>query len=237
MMDQHRLVEAMSVAIECNNIGVDLLENGCPSEALGVFRETVKLMNPASRSFKESQHDHTTVDPPLSESETMKAIERAIRHTQQLLQSAHQRIDRGGNPTNDSMLLTPPLKIPRLASVPCSCTKNSAIVVYNMGLACFRNGTERSLRKSLCLFDMAYTLASTQSHDRSSLKVCMASLNNSGQIHYSLTNYDLEQRYLQNLSNMVLSNPSTDSVDDIQERQQFLLNALLLREPCSAGAA
>jgi hypothetical protein len=235
-MDQH-IVEAMNVAIECNNIGVDLLEKGCPSEALEAFRETVKLMNPVSRSFKESQQDHNTVDPPLSESETIKAIERAIRHVQQLRQGAHQRILRGDNSTNNSMLLTPAMKIPRLASVPCSCAKDSAILVYNMGLACFDNGTERSLRKSLCLFDMAYTLASTQSHDRSSQKVCMASLNNSGQIHYSLANYDLSQRYLQNLCNIVLSLPSTDDADDVQERQQFLLNALLLREPCSAGAA
>jgi tetratricopeptide (TPR) repeat protein len=237
-MDHHHLMSAMNVAIECNNLGVNLLEDGCYSAAMETFRVAVKLMNPVSKNFEQK----IIVEAPLAETEAIEVIRRAKYKMEQTQRTSAQKkrkfCMRAVVPERDSEIFTPPMKLQRLTSKPCSCTKDYAILVFNLGLAYYCNGTQRNLRESVCLFDVAYSLASTNyRHDTTLLKVSMASLNNAGQIHHSLANYDLARRSLQCLGNAVRSLPSTDDKESRRERQKFLLNALLFQEPRIAGAA
>lgn len=237
-MDHHHLMSAMNVAIECNSLGVDLLEDGCYSAAMETFRVAVRLMIPVSKSFEQ----RIIAEPPLTGPEAIEVIKRAKDNMEQIQRTSAQKKRKFCTsavvPEGDSEIFTPPMKLQRLTSKPCSCTKDLAIIVFNLGLAYYCNGTQRNLRKSACLFDMAYDLASTNyRHDPALLKVCMASLNNSGQIHHSLANYDLARQSLQSLASAIRSLPSTDDKESLRERQKFLLNVLLFEEPRVAGAA
>jgi len=147
---------------------------------------------------------------------------------------------------NYTFLMSVPFKIDSLKSLPdekqhrplTSCTFESAVIVFNMGLVYRLSGTTTSLlRRAWSLFDMAFGLVfSTPAEDRVS-KIGMACLNNAGEVQAALGNYRLCRQYLDALRTVVVSLPPPADAAATKERHELLLNVMLLGEPMAAGAA
>jgi hypothetical protein len=238
------LRQAMNAAIECNNIGVTLLKAGLLCESLDTFKAAAQLMYPISESFEHSliQGGTIVISPALSPEPA--ACQNLKNQSEIMVKMAKSRtfLINESNGSKQVMsanffVYADPFTIDLVQSTPSSCTVESAIIVYNMGLTNHLCGSLPCLEKALCLFDMAFSLAFSVEHDPRSPMIAMTSLNNAGQIHHSLSNYVISRQYLDTLSSYLLSLPSTSDAARIKERQYFLLNAMMLQEPKIAGAA
>lgn len=231
----------MDAAIECNNMGVELLHTGRLDEALDTFKGAARILYPVSQCF---QHPTTPNSAGICSSPLQAAAPQVFLDKTETIERAKAELSianlssRGTSRLDEnSFVFARPLNVERLQEEPTSCTMESAIIVYNMGLAYHLYGTVSCVQKALCLFDMAFSLAFSVSLDRRSPKIVMASLNNAGEIHHSLGNYQLSRQYLDSLYSYILSLPSAKDEESLKERHQLLLNAMLLQEPRIAGAA
>ena len=243
-MNDSFVVETINTAIDCNNVGVVLLQAGHPAEALEAFRGSAKLMHPISKVFLVERGGSRINDSTSHlQAETFMLANKMKVRLNQLLQQLHiqdLRRDAKDDPFSepeDSFDPATPVRISKLASMPESCNIASAALVYNMGLAFHSNGKEKALHKASCLYDMAYGLAASETNDARSVKICMASLHNAGKIHHGLCNYAVARQYLDALYAYIVSLPPSNEPDDLIQRQKYLLNAMLLKEPQIAGAA
>lgn len=227
------ILPVMNVSIECNNIAVSLLKAGLFSDALDTFKAAAQLMYPISQLFENPSTPNSVSPPnpnPTSDESTIVDLARSKLG----LLAKTDSIAEGLSPSN-CFVAAEPFLIDAVYAMPTSCTVESTIIVYNMGLTYHLLSC---LDKAVCLFDMAFTLAlSVEIYDSRSIKVAMASLNNAGQIHHSQGNYALSREYLDAMSKFILSLPSTSETGQMQRRHNFLLNAKMLREPTTAGAA
>jgi|UniRef100_A0A8J9T475 tetratricopeptide (TPR) repeat protein len=229
------LVESMNKAIECNNIGVDLLRAGRLDEAIETFKGAAEVMYPVSRVLQLSQayvfRPTQSIQVDVRESEILK---KARSRLSSLCQSAASSSKLG---CINCFIYVDPKKIEPMVCDPASCTLESATVVYNMGLTYHLQGSAACLQKALCLFDMAFDLVSSADSYASSSEIAMAALNNAGEIHHAVGHYQLSRQYLNTLSAFILRLPNSECKKTRWERHQFLLNAMLLQEPRFAGAA
>jgi hypothetical protein len=254
-MEHSYLTLAMmnTVAIDCNNLGVDFLQGGHPNKAVEAFREAAKLIQEpivsAGATHLEAARKESI--PAASPSDALQVVFKLKERVQRLnlLLLATQRCTPSSTPEKvdydrSSMMFTAPMKISNLNCGPESYTILAATLLYNMALTFHLNGTEKSLRKSARLFEKAYAATSLLAYaedgsNRHLLeKLCMASLNNSGHIHHKLGNYQAAKHHLASLFDFMLSLPvSLLSSEDKSERQAVLFNVLLLQEPSIAAAA
>lgn len=238
----------MDAAIECNNIGVSLLRAGCLVEALETFKGAARLMYPVSQCFQTSTSlpqtsgsgEQRALDPPSLEDpqslfEDKVATMQRAKNDLLLAQKLEPRSDKQNHET--SFVYADPLLIEKPVLVPTTCTIESAIIVFNMALVYRLYSSVPSLEKALCLFEMSFTLAFPLLVDRRAWKISMASLNNVGEIHHSLGNYQLSRQYLDTLYTYIVTLPTEKSEAAVKERHRLLLNALLLQEPRVASAA
>jgi hypothetical protein len=242
----------MNAAIECNNIGVALLQAGRLREALDTFKVAAQVMFPVSQYFQASptmreafqrsvlpvapalQPEPTTTYPIISDGQDMVEQAKAILS---LVGDAFGTVTKKDSATDNCYIWTEPLVIDLVRDSPTTCTMESAIIVYNMGLTYHLEGYMTCLEKALCLFDMSFNLALSMPSDVRSSKIVMASLNNAAQILHSLGTYQLSRQFLDTLTTYIMSLPPTSCQESLRERHQFLLNAMLLHEPGIAGAA
>ena len=141
----------------------------------------------------------------------------------------------------NSFILSEPIAIDHIQHTfhpPISCTRESAAIIYNMGLVYRLSGSSFCLlQKSWSLFDMAFSVAFSVSNDVRARQIAMACLNNAGEIQHALGNYQLSRAYLDTLYTLILSLPPAADEGTLKERHQLLLNVMLLQEPKIAGAA
>lgn len=235
------LREAMNASIECNNIGVLLLKARVLSESLETFEAAARLMHPLSQSFKPSLIEGR----PIPDSSPEPAPSQLMGNgSETLLKMAKFRTflisasnGSGQGLSTNCFESTDPFTIDLIQCTPSSCAVESATIVYNIGLTYHCCVSLSDLEKALCLFDMAFSLAVSTGHDSRSPIIAMSALNNAGHIHHSLSNYAISRKYLDILSSYVHSLPSASDKATRKERRQFLLNAMMLKEPKIAGAA
>jgi hypothetical protein len=244
-MEYSHLAVAMmnAVAIDFNNLGVDFLQAGHPNEALHVFREATKLIQPISGAVNLEAARKDSIPATASPSEALQVVFKLKERVQRLnlLLATRQRCALLEKLDYDrsSMMFTAPMKILNMNCGPESYTILAATLLYNVALTFHLNGTEKSLRKSARLFELAYSLAyaAEDGNSRYLERLRMASLNNSGHIHHKLGNYQAAKQHLASLFGFVLSLPASLSSEDMSERQTILFNALLLQVPTIAAAA
>jgi tetratricopeptide (TPR) repeat protein len=249
MEHSHLVAVAMmttAAAIDCNNLGADLLQAGHPKEALQAFQEATKLTQPISGGL----HFEATRNESIPAPEALQVVFFKLKERVQRLNlllvlliakqpHALEKLDYD----HSSMLFTAPMKISILNYGPESCTILAGTLLYNVALTFHLHGSEKSVRTSARLFERAYSsLAYAErmedgSKKRYLEKLRMASLNNSGHIHHKLGNYQAARQHLASLFEFVLSLPASLSSEDMSERQAVLCNAFLLQEPSIAAAA
>jgi hypothetical protein len=229
------------LAVDCNNLGVDFLQAGYPNDALEAFREVTKLIRPIAGALHFEAATKESIPASAFPSEALRQVVFKLKERMQRLnlllvtqRCAHEKQDYN----RCSMMFTAPMKISNLNYGSESYTILVATLLYNMALTFQLHGTEKSLRKSARIFEMAYSLAYAEDGSHRYLeKLRMASLNNSGHMHHKLGNYQAAKKQIATLFEFVLSLPASLSSKDMSERHAVLFNALLLQEPSIAAAA
>lgn len=229
----------MNDAINVNNIAIKLLKAGCLEDALVTFKAAAQLMYPVSQFFQAQAGEKVSRPVPYRSHEDSEDLIKAANDKLALLEPACPPRKKLKMTTQDTFLSTEPFLIQQASKNPTSCTLESATIVFNMALAYNLSGSRPCVEKALSLFEMAFSLAFSMNDSGSSLapKLAMASLNNAGNLHYSLGNYQASRQYLDTLSSFIIALPSTSSEESLRERHDLLLNAMLLQAPTIAGAA
>lgn len=256
----------MNSAVECNNIGVTLLQLKRPKEALDAFQWAAQLLYPVSQSFQVAEEEYQSQNPHRMGVDCHPQTVFACCHPlpanwpavgQATLQSARSMLATAAQPqqqwhnnrkTDDDeicsdFLSSKPILLKTLCEQqnPRSCTFEASVVLFNMALAYVNSlpycGGNEPLTKALCLFEMSFSLSHLlMEHHSSSAAIALASLNNTGCVHHRLGEYELARHCWEVLA-AYLDATSSVKVVSPNERHTFLLNAALLREPQMAGAA
>jgi len=218
-----------NASIECNNLGVLLLNAGDVENALDSFMTAAKLMHPVSKQVQSIPAEQEISSEPGFE------IPDGIRR---IAQESANAIDVNGKRHNENVFVSAdPVRLGLAQRLPDVCTFESAVVVYNMAIAYHMKGTIPCLHRAVSLFDMAFKLCSSLVDNPTAITVSMGSLNNAGQIYHSVGEYATSRRYLDALRVYIMKLPIAIDETTMKERHQFLLNAVLLRPPTRAGAA
>ena len=96
---------------------------------------------------------------------------------------------------------------------------------------------DHALSNALTLYEMAYNLGTQVEADESASQIVMASLNNLGYLCREIGDFDRSRALLEDMSVYILSLRETDRQDQEHERQEFMLNAMVLRQPPAGAAA
>lgn len=241
-MTDHARVNAMNAAIECNNVGVSLLQMGLVVEALDAFKGAAQILYPVSQSFQTTPTNEieTAIQqmPPPPDTLKEEDDDTTVQQVKATLSQAEQSaVTKKGLVSDNSFVCVEPLMLNPVAGEPTACTMESATIVMNMGLAYYFYGSEPCLLKALNLFDMAFAIAHPLVHEPRAEKIAMVALNNAALIQHSLGQYLYSAYYLDTLRSYILSLPVTSDCMKMRARHYFMLNAMLLKEPKTASAA
>lgn len=228
------LLNLLNASIECNNLGVVLFNAGDLENALDSFMTAAKLMHPVSRQVQSSS---ATMDYEnfASNDEPGFEIPNGIR---KIVQESADSIAVNGKQlgTDNIFIRAEPMRLEPAYHLPASCTFESAVVVHNMGLVYHLQESEPCLHRAVFLYDMAFNLCCALMTEKAAT-IAMSALNNAGQILHQFGEYGLSKKYLDTLRLFIARLPQAYDTRSMDERHQFLLNAVLLRAPTSAGAA
>lgn len=228
------LLNLLNASIECNNLGVVLLNAGDVENALDSFMTAAKLMHPVSKQVQSiaavNRHQESGAGP-----EPGFEIPDGIRRIVQ--QSAASIAIHGKHPTDNIFICAEALRLDLANHLPEDCTLESSVVVFNMALAYHLRGSTASLHRAVFLYDMAFNLSCAFMNNQMAVHVAMGSLNNAGQIYHTMGDYSTSRKYLDTLRVYIMKLPLTVDTRTMEERHQFLLNAVLLRPPTMASAA
>jgi hypothetical protein len=243
------------VAMECNNVGCDLLALNDASSAMELFSVALKLL----RTITQAQLDpHFHVDHA-------KLIVQSHDQARLLMTSVHPRScdyrrHREGSSSSAIKFASRAIKMKfgLCSSVAMDSSyfrDNSTILLYNMGLACLVHGAPPMLSKSLTLFDMAYklgidavsggtssitTTTSHTSHDDhicTLQRICLDSLHFSAHLHHTNADFDMSERILIKIRQLIRQLPPTQDPQEQRRRHHFWILKDLLRKPTLAPAA
>jgi hypothetical protein len=146
------------------------------------------------------------------------------------------RQDRHPSPGN-IFIRSKAVKLELANRLPVDCTLESAAVVYNMALCYHLKDTTISKQRAMVFYDMALNLCSSLATGQMAVTIVMGSLNNAGQILHSVGEYAASRKYMETLRQYIVKLPLPYDSQSMEERYECLLNAVLLRPPCTAGAA
>jgi hypothetical protein len=237
-------LSVLNAAIECNNIGVALVQAGRINDALETFKWGAQLMYPVSQSFHTSLPWNflNPIVNQIASSSAATAGMATVREAQtkikrEILFAVVSTGEQAREAKDGGFACLQPKVLYNAVENPCSCTYEAAVTLFNMGLAYFLQGSTASHLKALGLFEMSFSLAHMIPGDFRSSSVAMCSLNNAAYVHNCLANYHLSRNCLDMLSYFILGLPP--AVDDTteKERNEYLLNSVLLQKPTIASAA
>ena len=216
----------MNIAIDHNNEGIIFLEKGQNDKALLEFKKAAQLMYSITQELKNNRKTGSeTQQQPKSltlctSSKNPIATENSFIRSTPILMAGSQE------PTDS-----------------CQCTIESATVLLNMALTyhidsltpnCMKGATQ----SAIALYDMSYSLGLQVNEDTRSHHIILTALNNLGQLYYELGDYNKSRLYLEDLSTYVMFLGPGEEENAVRDRHEFLLNAMVLRNPnTSAGAA
>ena len=241
-----------NLAVECSNVGAELLQLGFLHEAVETFKQAAEILYPVSEYFQTNALSVFGMPvtwasapwltrPDISATTTLGShrrlsLDQAKAKLFELYASLPQaKFPRG---IDNAYIYAEPFPLDYIKQSPKCCCLEAAVIVYNMGAAYLEHGSDSCLEKAAVLFDMAFSLAfgTGLTLDRAT-QVAMASLNNTAHIYHSFGNYDVSRQYLASLRSLILSLHDTPDMTSLQIRQNLLLNAMLLEEPRAASAA
>lgn len=213
----------MNIAINHNNEGIALLEKGLNDKALLEFKKSAQMMYSITQDIKAKGAGE---EPQLSTTACA---------------TTHSPIA-----TGNSFIRSSPIVLTssdESSDAPAaSCTVESATVLVNMAL-CYHldsqlpNCMEDAIANAITLYDMAYSLGLQINEDSRSHHIILTALNNLGQIHHDIGNFAKSRLYFEDLSTYVMFLGREGTEDTVSDRHEFVLNAMVLRNPNTSAAA
>jgi tetratricopeptide (TPR) repeat protein len=225
----------MNDAIEMNNRGVKWLVEGKYTFALSDLKKAAECMQTitkiceqactiraAEESIGEMHHEDHNASPVY-----FTAVP-AVSEGQRFFQS--QRC---------VFIHDTPFTIPQQMTTTAT-TVVGVIILYNMALT-YQLAYQCSLipnanENALTLYEMAYTLAVKYCERGNFTPIIVACMNNLGCLHYELGEFDCARTYLDELVHYIRKGPNGCYITLLQ-KNEFMLNAMLLRNTHSADAA
>jgi hypothetical protein len=94
------------------------------------------------------------------------------------------------------------------------------------------------MMNAMALYQKSYTLTMKYIYDRESHSIILISLNSLGQLAHEIGEFEMATHYLEELTSRIIRFAEVGDVNFIENPQEFLLNALVLRNlKHAAGAA
>lgn len=209
----------MNSAIDHNNKGIAFLEMGLNGEALQELKVAAQLMYSTTQEMQQrkmhNKRNVMCVAPPCQKSIS----------------------------TPNSFVRSTPILMSYADNATSSCTIESATILMNMAL-CYHLDSMNShsifaaIQNATTLYEMSYSLAIQCNGDPRSHQIILISLNNLGQLAHELGNFEASRRYFDDVSSYINILGHMGEGDFVVDRHDFMLNALVLRNPNNcAGAA
>jgi len=227
--------QTMSNASYYNNAGIAYLEQGKHVESLDMLKEAARLVMCVMANSCDIRNTRTDT---VTDASMNVALDQANGVTGISRRFSGMRIA-----DNNCFMFPVPIFLPADNAVSSNnCTEVSATILYNMALTYYINSKSsnplpKALNNSMTLFDMACNLSLEIRHTPRSSQIIMSSLNNLGVLYRDQGNYKRSHKYFDDLSSYIASlrEPTERSV--ARARQEFLLNALVLRNEAEGAAA
>lgn len=216
---QHSPVISMNNAIDHNNKGIAYLEMGLNGEALHELKVAAQLMYSTTQEMQQRKIDNK------------RNIMRVAPPSQKSIL------------TPNSFVRSTPILMSHADNSTSTCTIESATILMNMAL-CYHLDSMNSqsinaaIQNAITLYEMSCSLAIQCNEDPRSHQIILISLNNLGQLAYEFGNFQASRRYFDDISSYMNLLGHTGQGDFVIDRHDFMLNALVLRNPnMCAGAA
>ena len=212
----------MNTAINHNNLGVSCLQKGSYQDALVELKKAAQLMYSTTQELKES----SLAGPQQS------------CHV-----PVHCKTHECSVATNNSFIRSTPMIMTHIEGPATSCTVESATVLMNMALCYHLDSAEANrmpdaMHNALTIYQMAYSLGVQAHGDERAQNLILTSLNNLGQLHHEMGDFEKSGLYLEDLASYVAFINERGSGHLVEDRHEFMLNAMVLGNPNScAGAA
>ena len=238
-------------AIEFNNLGVVLLNEGNRRAAVDLFKGASQLMIHVISQLHETDNEsHPLVRRAhmIYKKRTggVELVDAMSDHSS--MKNLSENLD--DSPAGSSklficeraILLTKehlPSTSTQLGTTCCSVLLYNLSLVYH--LAAVDSVLESSGQKALNLYTMAFSLLLEENFKADStliLRVMMYCLNNMAALSYELTQWELSAEYMKRLTIVVALVKARDVDSSLHEEcQSFLLNAMVLKTPTRAPTA
>mmetsp|Transcript_277 Transcript_277/g.448 ORF Transcript_277/g.448 Transcript_277/m.448 type:complete len:229 (-) Transcript_277:93-779(-) len=228
----------MDLASSFNNKGKIFIENGLLEDGYEMFMGALEAIVQAT-------HEAETGERETPVTRQRNRI-RCAQEKEDLLSIQIRRKRKKGITTHSqSFLYTKSLLLPSTTEVIIDndsvTTLYSSVILYNIALSHHLKGTRRSLELAIVFYEKSiHLVADLENEDTENHLIphlVMALLNNLGQAHYELGNYQISGSYMDRLSHYVLSLDFSLPPSLMEEKEEFLLNGTLLKEPGLAAAA
>ena len=216
----------MDIAINHNNEGILLLEKGMHELALSEFKAAAQLMYNITQEFKNKRLSGEDADARFesltvcSQSQNPVITGNSFIRSNPILMASSQQETTGA----------------------VHCTIESATVLLNMALTYHidsqhPNCMKDALQNAIMLYDMAYSLGLQVHKDSRTNQIILTALNNLGLIYFELGDYSKATLYMEDLSTFLTFLSSEGETENMNDLQEFILNALVLRNPNRSAAA
>lgn len=246
----------MANIIRLNNSGVTNLEAGRYREALIDFREAADLTHSGSPILMGAQSEVYLENADLNRAWKTSSTHRSSNadavptitdtkhqtsHSEQHMQSTNTMARELGS--DMCFLRRSAFRIPLDDDQPKSFTKMCTILLFNMALCyhisfCQSFWLPNGLQNASTLYNMAGSIAISNVEDHTLMKVLIATLNNLGYLSFELGDFEQSRDYFNELRRCVLNlDPNDTNSENIIEREEVLLNTMVLRDPHAAKAA
>ena len=215
----------MELALNHNNEGILLLEKGMHERALSEFKAAAELMYNITQEFKTMRLIGDDADTRFESLTVCSKSQHPVVTGNSFIRS---------NPILMSISQEPNGAVP--------CTIESATILLNMALTYHidsqnPNCMKDALQNAITLYDMAYSLGLQIHEDSRTNQIILTALNNLGLIYYELGDYSKSTLYIEDLSTfLTFLNPEGEA-ENMNDLQDFILNALVLRNPNRSAAA
>lgn len=236
---------AINAAIECNNVGCNLLatmRQDVAATAIEAFFISLRLIRRISQSLLiDSQQLHIEMELGYLRLATDAHYE--IQRVQQTVPANYRHSSKRSSKYAGRVIAMS--FVNSLDEVTKTLlNKISTTLLYNIGLACMSNETASSIPKAVSFFDMAYKIGTELSGihfafkgDPTIQRICMDSLNLAAQIHHFRCEFDKAEERLQTLRLLIASLPPSENPEEQKTRYRFWILTDLLQSPCTAAAA
>ena len=212
----------MNIVVDTNNQGVSLLQQGRTDQALRLLKQSAELLFKITRVM-----NHTLIvnhEEPWRETSTRCFPSETNVHV------------------DDVIVQSTPIIMKYVSEPETCCTVESATILMNMALCYHLISTTSinaaySAENAISLYQMSSSLCLQAIADPRAHHIMLTSLNNLGQLYHERGDFDNARFCFDDLATFVLHLREEGYHESITGLQEFMLNAIILRNPIKNAAA